>query len=111
MQDERTWAILCHLSALLMFLFPIFQIVAPLAIWLAKRDESSFIDAHGKESLNFQISMTIYTLVASISLFFCVGFVLVPALVLADVIFVIIASINANRGDHYMYPFTIRFIR
>lgn len=112
MRDERMWATVCHLSALLMFVgFPILQIVGPLVVWLLKREESSFIDAHGKESVNFQISMTIYILVASISFLFCVGFILVPALIVADVVLLIIAAVKANNGEYYRYPVTIRLIK
>jgi hypothetical protein len=75
--QERNWAIACHLSSLLWIpltmiglAIPFTNLVAPALIWYLKKDESELIDAHGKESLNFQISMTIYALIACVFLAF-----------------------------------------
>lgn len=120
--DSRMWEVLCHLSALLMFLgVPFGNILGPLIVWLLKRSDSSSIDEHGKESLNFQLSLTLYLIaltVVTISLLFVlIGFVLLPVLIaavvigpLVDVIFIIIAAIKASSGEFYRYPFTIRFV-
>ncbi len=63
--NVRLWTILCHASALLgVFLHFPGHVLGPLIVWLAKRDDSSEIDAHGKEALNFQISMLLYTLIS-----------------------------------------------
>ena len=67
--NVRTWNAFCHASALLgVFLHFPGHILGPLVVWLAKRHDSPEIDAHGKEALNFQISMLIYK---AISLVFC----------------------------------------
>src|SRR5438105_14956442 len=59
--NVRMWNILCHASALLgVFLHFPAHLLGPLIVWLAKRDDSPEIDAHRRESLNFQISMLIY---------------------------------------------------
>jgi hypothetical protein len=56
--NVRTWNALCHVSALLgVFLHFPGHLLGPLIVWLAKRGDSPEIDAHGKEALNFQISM------------------------------------------------------
>ena len=68
-KQERTWAMLCHLGAFAGLIFPFANIFAPLVIWLIKKDESLFVEDQGKESLNFQISMTIYCVVAAILTF------------------------------------------
>jgi uncharacterized Tic20 family protein len=117
--NVRTWTVLCHASAFLGFVIPALgQFVGPLIIWLWKREESPEIDAHGKESLNFQISMFIYTalfaLVCFVLMFVLVGFLLVPMIALfylADVVFVIIASLKASEGQLYRYPLTLRLIK
>ncbi|WP_029681744.1 DUF4870 domain-containing protein [Picosynechococcus sp. NKBG15041c] len=75
-EQEKNWAIACHLSSLAWILLafvgigaiPFVNVIAPGIIWYLKKEESELIDAHGKESLNFQISMTIYGLVAGIVL-------------------------------------------
>lgn len=116
-KDARMWAMVCHLSALLQFAGPtVLSIIGPLVVWLIKRDEHPFIDDQGKESLNFQISMTIYTWAITILLLVtCVGAVLliavIPILILVDVILVVVASLKANDGIAYRYPLTIRFLK
>src|ERR1700694_4443304 len=110
--DVRTWCVLCHASALLGFFIPwAFHILGPLVVWLAKRGDSPEIDAHGKESLNFQISMLIYNLVAAVFCLILVGFVFLAILWVLHAVFVIIASIQASDGKFYRYPMTIRFIQ
>ncbi len=54
-KDARTWAMLCHIGAFAGYIIPFGHIIAPLVIWLIKKDESPFVDDQGKESLNFQI--------------------------------------------------------
>ena len=74
--NVRNWNILCHASALLgVFLHFPGHLLGPLIVWLAKRDESPEIDAHGKESLNFQISMLIYNVIAAVFCLVLIGFV------------------------------------
>jgi uncharacterized Tic20 family protein len=109
--DVRTWCVLCHASALLGFFIPwAFHILGPLIVWLAKRGDSPEIDAHGKESLNFQISMLIYNLVAGVLCLLLIGFALLFILHILNLVFVIVASIKASEGKLYRYPLTIRFI-
>jgi uncharacterized Tic20 family protein len=110
--NVRTWNILCHASALLgVFLHFPGHLLGPLIVWLAKRDDSPEIDAHGKESLNFQISMLIYNVVAAVFCLVLIGFVFLAALWVLNAVFVIIASIQASDGKFYRYPMTIRFIQ
>lgn len=108
----RTWVILCHASALLgvFFHFP-GHLVGPLIVWLTKRDDSPEIDAHGKESLNFQISMLIYNVVAAVFCIVLIGFFFLAVLWVLNAVFVIVAAIQASDGKFYRYPMTIRFIQ
>lgn len=109
--SDRTWVILTHLTALTLFVgIPFGNVIGPLVIWLLKKHESTAVDIHGKESLNFQISMTIYTLLAGLSCFVFIGIVLLPAVLLANAILIVIASIKASNGEAYRYPLNIRFI-
>src|SRR4029077_10584688 len=108
----RTWNILCHASALLgVFLHFPGHLLGPFIVWLAKRDDSPEIDAHGKESLNFQISMLIYNAVAAVFCLVLIGFFFLAALRVLNAVFVIVASIQASDGKFYRYPMTIRFIQ
>lgn len=110
--NARTWEMLCHLSALASLIgVPFGNIIGPLVIWLLKKDEVPGVDAHGKESLNFQLSMTIYMAVAGLLIFIFIGIFLLIGLMILDLVFVIIASIKTNEGEAYQYPMTIRFIK
>src|SRR5436309_10346063 len=105
----RTWCVLAHATALVGFLVPLAgHIVGPLIIWLAKRADSPEIDAHGKESLNFQLSMLIYNLIAGVLCLVLIGFFVLAILHILNVIFVIVASIQASEGRLYRYPLAIR---
>ena len=101
--DERTYALLLHLSP---FVAPIF---GPLIMWLIKRGESDFIDHHGKEAMNFGLTMVIAVIVSVVLVFVLVGILLLLALSAVGLIFPIIAAVAANRGERYRYPGVIRF--
>src|SRR5213594_1139689 len=109
--DVRTWSVLCHASALLgLFFHFLGHLGGPLIVWLVKRGDSPEIDAHGKESVNFQITMLIYSVISGILCLVLIGFVLLAILHVLNVVFDIIASIRASEGKFYRYPFTIRFL-
>ena len=109
--EVRTWSVLCHASALLGLFFHFFgHLLGPLIVWLIKRDLSPEIDANGKESLNFQISMLIYDVIAGILCFVLIGIPILIALWILNTVFVIIASVKTSNGETYRYPFTIRFL-
>ncbi len=118
-KNIRTWTVLCHASAFLGFFVPAAgHLLGPLLVWLLKRDESPEIDAHGKESLNFQLSMFIYTAALGVTcfilMFVLIGFLLIPLfaiLYVVDLVLVIIASLKASEGRLYRYPLTIRLIK
>ena len=107
----RTWCILAHATALVGFLVPVAgHIVGPLIVWLAKRQDSPEIDAHGKESINFQISMLIWNAIAAILIIVLIGIPILILLHILNIIFVIVASIQASEGKLYRYPLAIRLI-
>lgn len=111
-QDVRTWKVLCHATALAGFFVPwAGHILGPLIIWLAKRGDSPEIDEHGKESLNFQISMLIYNVIAGLLCLVLIGFIILPILHILNLVLVIVASIQASDGKFYRYPITIRLIK
>jgi hypothetical protein len=110
--NVRTWTVLCHASALAGFLVPwAGHILGPLIVWLVKRGDSAEIDEHGKESLNFQISMLIYNLIAGVLCLVLIGFVILGILHILNLVLVIVASIQASEGKLYRYPITIRLIK
>ena len=82
-KSARKWAVACHLAGLAWLIWWIVPaiggILGPLIFWQVKKDEHSFVDEHGKEAFNFQISMLIYAVVSAVFCFACIGFVLLPA--------------------------------
>jgi len=114
-KDARMWAMFCHLAGLawlLWWIVPIIGgIIGALIMWQIKKDTHPYIDEQGKEAFNFQTSMLIYWAIAALLCFTCIGFVLLPLVMILDIVFAIIAAVKANNGHHYRYPLTIRFIK
>jgi len=106
---------LCHLGGLAGFIIPFGNIIAPLVIWLIKKDEDKFVDDHGKEALNFQITLMIAAMagfiLTVIVITACVGIPLMIAVGVCNIVFCIIAAIKANKGEAYRYPIAIRLIK
>lgn len=110
-RQSRTWGMLCHLAGLACYIgVPFGNILGPLVVWLIKKEEFPFVDEQGKEALNFQISMTIYGIIAGILIIVLIGIPLLLGLLVAHIVLVIVAAIRANDGESYRYPVTIRFI-
>lgn len=109
--ESNMWSMLCHLSSLSGFVVPFGNLIGPIVIWAIKKNEMPSVDAHGKESINFQITVTIASIIAAILCFVLIGFVLLPIILIGWVILTVIAGIKANDGELYRYPLTIRFIK
>ncbi len=109
--DEKNLAMFCHLSAFLGLFIPLAHIIAPLIIWLIKKDEMPFVDRHGKESLNFQISMTIYYIVSFFLMFILVGWLVFVGLMIFELVVIIIAAVKASKGEEWQYPLRIPFVQ
>src|SRR5260221_8073717 len=92
--DERLLAILSHLLAIV----PGIGILGPLVIYLVKKDESGFVAANAKESLNFQITMILAYIISALLLFVIIGFFLLSVLGIINVILVIVATIKASEN-------------
>jgi uncharacterized Tic20 family protein len=111
-ENERTWGMLAHLSALAGLVVPLVGIVlGPLAVWLVRRDESEFVAAHAKEALNFNISVLLGALACMLLMLVFVGFLLGTALFIAWLVMTLIAAIKASEGHSYRYPFSLRLVK
>jgi len=127
-QQVRTWSMLCHFAALASLFFPLGNIIGPFVVWQIKKNELPEIDEHAKESLNFQLTILLITVVFFIALFGTLGFgvlvgnpfsmiagglgfgLLLFFIRLISWVLVIVAGVKANNGEMYRYP-SIRFIR
>ena len=108
--EERQWAMFAHLSALVGVIIPLGSIIGPLVVWLIKKDTMPFVNDQGKEALNFNITVGIAAIVGWILCFILIGFLVLAVLAIGWLVFVIIATIKANEGTTYRYPFTLRLI-
>jgi uncharacterized protein len=111
LKTENRLGMFCHLLGFVGYLIPFGNVIGPLILWLMKKDESPAVAYHGKEALNFQISVTIYMLISMILLFIFIGIPLFFILLLMQFILIIVATINAADGKPYRYPLTLRFIK
>ena len=114
-KQSRMWGMLCHLTALLgMIGIPFGHLAGPFIVWMLKRDIHPFVRDQGIESLNFQLSMTLYIAAAGAFLYLTkigLGMIMIYILAPINALLVIIASLAAYRGESYSYPFKIRFIK
>ncbi|HKD53635.1 MAG TPA: DUF4870 domain-containing protein [Steroidobacteraceae bacterium] len=111
-ENERTWGMLAHLSALTGLVLPLIGIVlGPLAVWLARRDDSAFVAAHAREALNFNITVLVGEVICMLLMLVFIGFLLGTALFVVWLVLTLIAAIKASEGATYRYPFALRFIR
>ena len=95
------------------------NILGPLLVWVILKDRLPLVDRHGKEAVNFNISLVIYSLVAgavaTALVFVIIGVFLLPlvgiAFYIMSILFPVLAGLKANEGGFYFYPLTIRFIK
>ncbi len=109
--EDRTLAMLCHLLGLLT------GFLGPLVLWLVKKDSSPFVDHHGRESLNFQLTLMLVMFALGIAMFILVfiviGFLLMPVIAVIGILALvaeILAAVAAQNGEWYRYPCCIRFV-
>ncbi|WP_199256890.1 DUF4870 domain-containing protein [Heyndrickxia camelliae] len=104
-KDERLLATLIYISSF----FTVF--IGPLIIWLLKKEESAFIDYHGKEYFNFLISYSIYSLISLLLVIILIGGILLGIIGILVFLFTIIAAVKSYEGERYQIPLVIRFLR
>lgn len=109
-ESERRIALLCHLSPLLV------GFLGPLVFWLHNKEKSAFksafLDHHGKEALNFHLTVLLAALIpGGPILVFVVGHSLLAAVIIASIVYSILAGVAAYRGNWYKFPYTIRLIK
>ncbi len=133
---ERSNAMLCHLMAFAGFVFPFGSIVGPLIVWLAQKEKSEFIDRHGREAINFQVTVMLLSAGATLLLLMPVvrfvfqtindgssvseddlpiagilmGAAVLVLITLLDIVMTIVAAVKANAGKTFRYPLTLRLL-
>jgi uncharacterized Tic20 family protein len=102
--DEKLWATLIHIGGIL------FSFVPALIGYIVLKDRGPFVRAHTATALNFQITMFIASFIGGILTIVLVGFLVIAAVWVINIIFSIMAAIAANKGEWYSYPLTIKFL-
>lgn len=108
-QEERNWALAAHIGTFVAAWFAM-GFLCPLLIMLTKGKESAFVRRHAVESLNFQISMLIYSAVCALLILVLIGLFLLPAIWVFALVVIILATINAANGEDYRYPLCLRLV-
>ena len=114
--EERTWAMVAHIGVFVAAWFAM-GFLCPLVVWLVYRQRSDFVRRHALESLNFQVSLLIYTAIAIVLVLITFGLgvlIIIPLIVIgavAAVVFIVLATMAASSGNEYRYPLTIRLVR
>ncbi len=109
-KDTRMWGMFAHLAALTGFVIPFGNLIGPFIVWQVKKEEP-FIETQAKESLNFQITVSIAAIVCLILTLVLIGALLLPLLGLAALVLTVLAGLKANQGESYRYPFCLRLIK
>lgn len=104
-KDECNMGMLAHLLGIFS------GFIGPLIIWLIKKDESVFVDDQGKEALNFQLTVLIAYFISIVLMFFCIGYFTFLAAWIVSIIFSVMGTMAASKGERYRYPVSIRMIR
>ena len=111
-KEEQNWAMACHLVALSGFIVPFGNVLGPLVVWLIKKDTMPLVDQHGKEALNFQITVLLAVVISVLLVFVLIGFVLLFVVGLGALILTIMAAVKVSNGElNYRYPFALRLIK
>ncbi len=111
-KEEQNWAMYCHLSALVGFIIPLGNVLGPLVIWLMKKDTMPQVEIHGKEAMNFQITVILAFIACLVLSVVLIGLFLMPVVAIAALVLTIMASIKISNGDlSYRYPFALRLIK
>lgn len=110
-EEEKSLAMLCHLLGIFT------GFIGPLILWLVKKDSSAFVGHHGREALNFQITLMLVMLglgsVTVVLMFVVVGIFLVPVMFIVPILALvaeIIAAVAAQKGEWHRYPCCIRLV-
>ena len=111
MREDRQLIVITHLSQLVTLVIGFGSLIIPLILWMSNKDKVYQMDEHGKNILNFQISLLIYSLIC-IPLILLLGLGILGLIILGiiSIVFPIINAIKASHGEIPKYPISLNFI-
>lgn len=104
-KDALNLAVLCHVLGFFT------SFVGPLILWMMKKDTNAYVEHHGREAMNFQITLLIAYVVGGTLSFICIGLVILAAAWIVNIVFSILAAVAASKGQRYQYPVSLRLIK
>jgi uncharacterized protein len=111
-ESERTWGMLAHLAAFVGLVLPLVgNVLGPLLVWVAKKDESAWVGEQAREALNFNITVMLAGIACALLALIFIGFLIGTALFIAWLVMTLIAAIRASEGVQYHYPISLRLIK
>ena len=111
MRQDRQLLVITHLSQLITLLTGFGSLILPLILWLTQKEKVYQMDTHGKNIINFQLSLIVNCLICvPLILLFGLGLLGFIVLGIISIIFPIINAIKASNGETPVYPFTFNFI-
>ena len=109
--EQKTYAMLIHLSLLLCAVAPFLSVLAPIIMWQVKKADSPFLDDHGREAVNFHLTVLLYGVCSFVLMFVVIGIPLLVGVNALAIVGIILSSIAAKRGEYYRYPMCLRFLK
>jgi len=111
MREDRQLLVITHLSQLVTLATGFGSLILPLIIWITQKEKIYEMDAHGKQIINFQLSLVIYCIICVPLILFCgIGLIGFLVLGLFSIVFPILNAIKASNGELPKYPLSFNFM-
>lgn len=111
MRQDNQLLVITHLSQLITIITGFGSLILPLVLWLTQKEKVYQMDAHGKNIINFQLSLIVYTIICiPLILLFGLGLLGFIVLGIISIVFPIINAIKASNGETPTYPLSLNFI-
>lgn len=107
----KTYCMLLHLSQLTSIIAPGLGLLIPVLMWVVNKDKNEKIDKHGRVTINWILSLLIYSIICGILTLIFIGMLGFIVLALLNIIFAIIAAVKANDDELWPYPLSIKFLK
>lgn len=115
--DERTWAVLAHVSALVAAILSVgwLSFLGPLIVWAVYKDRSDLVRGSAAGAFNFNVGLWVATIVGWIFFITLIGIpiaiIIWIVVFIASILYHVLAALAANRGEVYRYPWSITILR
>lgn len=109
--ELNTYCMFMHLGQLAGLLIPLVGWILPILMWTTHKDRSEVVDAHGKNILNWMISVLIFSIIAGVLSVIIIGIPLLIAIWICDIVFIIIGGMRANDGIVWKYPYSLTIMK